>query len=103
MMSMQPPSIPNMGGMPGGVISSPDAVLVADLPMGIDDATLTSVFGAYGMITSHQLLPPTATGGQAVISFSSLEEAKWCVDHLNGNIPQGLSTPIRCLFKNAQP
>lgn len=90
-----------VGGVGGGILSLPDAVLVGDLPQGIDDATLQSVFGAYGMISSHQFLPPTVAGAQAVISFSTKEEATWCVEHLNGNIPQGLQTPIRCVFKNA--
>merc|ERR1712060_673669 len=99
------------GGMPlggagmlggAGIMTSPDAVLISDLPQGITDATLQSVFGAYGMIASHQMLAHSALGAQAIISFSTKEEANWCVEHLNGNIPQGLSGPIKCVFKNGQ-
>merc|ERR1712232_914084 len=89
-----------IGGISSGFMDSPHAVLMTDLPQGMNDDALKSVIGAYGMITSHKFLPPMPTGAQAVINFSTPEEAKWCVEHLNGNIPVGLSAPIKCMFKN---
>eukprot|EP00928_Gymnodinium_smaydae_P094310 TRINITY_DN789_c0_g2_i1.p1 TRINITY_DN789_c0_g2~~TRINITY_DN789_c0_g2_i1.p1 ORF type:complete len:358 (-),score=80.75 TRINITY_DN789_c0_g2_i1:93-1118(-) len=88
------------GGGCGGGNPAGDSVFVGDLPMGIDDATLQSIFGAYGNIKSHKILPPGSTGSAAIITFSSVDEAKWLVDNLNGNIPQGLSAAIKVRFKD---
>eukprot|EP00928_Gymnodinium_smaydae_P094309 TRINITY_DN789_c0_g1_i2.p1 TRINITY_DN789_c0_g1~~TRINITY_DN789_c0_g1_i2.p1 ORF type:complete len:364 (-),score=98.92 TRINITY_DN789_c0_g1_i2:86-1177(-) len=88
------------GGGFGGGNPAGDSVFVGDLPMGIDDATLQSVFGAYGNIKSHKILPPGSTGSAAIITFSSVDEAKWLVDNLNGNIPQGLTGAVKVRFKD---
>merc|ERR1712187_249084 len=39
---------------------------------------------------------PTKT---AVVEFATIDEAKWVVTNLNGNIAQGLTTPIQVSFK----
>lgn len=86
--------------------SAPSANLyVADLPGDIDDATIQSVFGAYGTIIQHKILAkpnPMVPTACALIRFSTVEEAKWIVENVNNNIPQGLSTPIKVNY-NASP
>mmetsp|Transcript_74328 Transcript_74328/g.191763 ORF Transcript_74328/g.191763 Transcript_74328/m.191763 type:complete len:263 (-) Transcript_74328:135-923(-) len=77
-----------------------ERVFVGDLPASVDDLTLQSVFGAYGTLLSHKLLPGQGKNA-ALLTFSSLDEATWVVENLNGNIPQGLETPINCKFANA--
>eukprot|EP00928_Gymnodinium_smaydae_P059389 TRINITY_DN426_c0_g1_i1.p2 TRINITY_DN426_c0_g1~~TRINITY_DN426_c0_g1_i1.p2 ORF type:complete len:350 (-),score=85.38 TRINITY_DN426_c0_g1_i1:376-1425(-) len=90
------------GGKGGGVSGPSDSLFIADLPQDIDEATLTSIFSAYGTIKSQKIMPPGASGAAAIVSFASVEEAKWLVDNLNGNIPQGLSTPVKVRFKESK-
>lgn len=83
----------------GGKGDAGATVFIGDLPMTMDDANLRAIFGAYGNIVSHKLMPPGISGAAALISFSSPDEANWIVANLNENIPQGLTTPIKARFK----
>merc|ERR1719264_581619 len=38
-------------------------------------------------------------GLAAIVEFASIDEAKWVVENLNGNMPQGLTDPVACNFK----
>jgi len=78
-----------------------DNIFITDLPADIDDPTLQSVFGAYGSIKSCKLLPGQGKCS-ALIRFASQEEATWIVDNLNGNLAQGLSTPVQVRYANPQ-
>eukprot|EP00930_Biecheleria_cincta_P106092 TRINITY_DN9934_c0_g1_i1.p1 TRINITY_DN9934_c0_g1~~TRINITY_DN9934_c0_g1_i1.p1 ORF type:complete len:321 (-),score=59.48 TRINITY_DN9934_c0_g1_i1:312-1274(-) len=77
-----------------------DNLYVADLPGGIDDSTLKTIFSAYGAIQSHKILTNPTPGSKcaAMIRFSTVEEASWIVENLNGNIPQGLTEPVKVRF-----
>lgn len=89
---------PKGGKAPEG--SPSNTIFVGDLPSDIDDATIVSVFGAYGVMTSHKLLPPARSGTGCIVSFKTEQEADWCVKNLDGNIPQGLSTQVKVRFKS---
>jgi len=88
------------GGRVGGDASGAEAadpeapstkVYIARLPSNLDDSMLLSVFGAYGTIVDHRVLPRNASGTRAaIIQFASISEATWIVENLNGNLPQGL-------------
>merc|ERR1712060_952215 len=71
--------------------------------MEVDDATLKTIFGTYGTVTWSKVFDgkgkPTKA---AIVEFGDIEEAKWVVENLNGNIPQGLSTPVQVAFKAAK-
>merc|ERR1712232_1449433 len=70
----------------------------------IEEAQLNSVLSAYGQIQELRLLPPAASGKRAaLIRFASTAEAKWIVENLNGNIPQGMSEPIAVKYKTPPP
>jgi len=78
-----------------------DNVWIGDLPPELEKAQLDQVFGAYGTITQSKLMPPKNPGqkAQAMIRFSSVEEAKWIVESLNGNLVEGLpEEPIKAAF-----
>jgi len=77
-----------------------DNLYIADLPAGIDDDTLQTIFSAYGVVVQHKILPNPQIGWKtaAMIRFQSVEEAQWIVENLNGNIPQGLSDPVKVRF-----
>lgn len=75
-----------------------DRCSISDLPATCDEAQTKAVFGAYGTIKSCIFM---AQKRAAIIQFESAEEAKWVVDNLNGNIAQGLSTPCKVEFAQA--
>lgn len=79
-----------------------DNVYVAELPPEIDDAIVNQLFSAYGTVVSCKAMPGKLPGqlGAALVRFGALEEAQWVVDNINGNIPQGLSDPIKVRFAN---
>jgi len=91
------------GGAPPGAeqpAMESNNLFVGDLPSMMDEAQLSSVLGAYGQIQDLKLLPPAASGKRAaLIRFSSTAEAKWIVENLNGNIPQGFTEPITVKYK----
>eukprot|EP00413_Alexandrium_margalefii_P016277 CAMPEP_0204533268 /NCGR_PEP_ID=MMETSP0661-20131031/12184_1 /ASSEMBLY_ACC=CAM_ASM_000606 /TAXON_ID=109239 /ORGANISM="Alexandrium margalefi, Strain AMGDE01CS-322" /LENGTH=144 /DNA_ID=CAMNT_0051539597 /DNA_START=98 /DNA_END=532 /DNA_ORIENTATION=- len=75
-------------------------VFIADLPSDIDDAMLAKVFGEYGTVTWSKVMPSSGKPTQAaIVEFADIAEAKWLVENIDGNIPQGLSTPVTVQFK----
>jgi len=76
-----------------------DNLFITGLPEGFDEASMGAIFGAYGSITQSKLLTPQPGRKCAgMIRFSSVDEAKWIVDNLNGNIPQGLAEAIEVKY-----
>lgn len=82
-----------------------DNLYFADLPAGFDEAAIQHIFAAYGTITQKKLLPVPVPGSKvsALIRFGTLDEAKWIVENLNGNIPQGLTDPIIVKYATKPP
>jgi len=76
-----------------GADSTPtDNLYINNLPNSLDEQQLRSVFGAYGTIVRCKLMLPNPSGTKAaLIQFGSVSEAKWLVDNMNGNLPQGLT------------
>eukprot|EP00747_Dinoflagellata_sp_TGD_P185443 gnl/TRDRNA2_/TRDRNA2_42001_c0_seq1.p1 gnl/TRDRNA2_/TRDRNA2_42001_c0~~gnl/TRDRNA2_/TRDRNA2_42001_c0_seq1.p1 ORF type:complete len:345 (-),score=83.50 gnl/TRDRNA2_/TRDRNA2_42001_c0_seq1:112-1146(-) len=74
-----------------------DNLYVADLPPGIDENGLRKAFAQYGTVTQCKVLQG---GGSALVRFASAKEAKWVVDNLNNNIPQGMTTPVVVRYAN---
>mmetsp|Transcript_5668 Transcript_5668/g.10144 ORF Transcript_5668/g.10144 Transcript_5668/m.10144 type:complete len:309 (+) Transcript_5668:114-1040(+) len=72
-----------------------DNLYIADLPPGFDEGSLQGIFNEYGTITQFKLLPNGPAGKTAaMVRFQSVDEAKWLVENLDGNIPQGLTDPV---------
>merc|ERR1719434_414635 len=75
-------------------------IFVADLPAGVDDAKLQEGFAQYGTVTWCKVMAskgkPTSAG---IVEFGDVEEAKWVVENLNGNLAQGIDTPLTLTFK----
>jgi len=76
-------------------------VHISDLPTDVDDAMLAEIFGHYGTVTWSKVM--SNKGGKpsnaAIVEYASMDEARFVVENLNGNIPHGLSTPIMVSFK----
>merc|ERR1712129_384727 len=68
----------------------------------VDDEMLKEVFAAYGTVTWSRVFESGSKPSKAaIVEFGDIEEAKWCVENLDGNIPQGLSTPVKVSFKRS--
>mmetsp|Transcript_52401 Transcript_52401/g.135225 ORF Transcript_52401/g.135225 Transcript_52401/m.135225 type:complete len:254 (+) Transcript_52401:92-853(+) len=85
-----------------GYAQPSDNLYVADLPADLNDDLVKQIFGAYGQVQSCRVLPPKAPGQMtaALIRFASTAEATWIVDNLNGNIPEGMTTPVVVRYAN---
>jgi len=77
-----------------------DNLFISDLPGEVDQGKVETIFGAYGNIASAKFLPGQGKHA-ALVRFHTVEEAKWVVENLNGNIPQGISTPIQVKYANS--
>ena len=42
---------------------------------------------------------PGKTAAAAVVEMNTADDAKWIVEHVNGNVPQSLTTPVTVSFK----
>jgi len=75
-----------------------EKVYVTGLPEnGLDQAALKTVFGAYGTLKEVKHLP---TAKACLLTFASVDEAKWVVENLDGNMPEGIS---ECLSVKYSP
>lgn len=84
---------------------SGDNLWIGDLPSDIDEATVKAVFEGYGAIVSTKLIMPKSQGrnAAALIRFENAEDAKWVVENLNGNMPEGFETPVVVQFAKNSP
>jgi len=80
-----------------------DNIFVADLPADMTQDGCMAVFSGYGTVTSCRVMPPNMPGKKsaALVRFSSVDEASWVVENLNGNLAEGLLEPIVVRFANA--
>lgn len=65
--------------------------------MGSTEESVAKVFGAYGNVVFCKLLPPphpNIADCACLVRMSSIEEAKFLVEKLDGNIPAGLNQPV---------
>mmetsp|Transcript_55433 Transcript_55433/g.145962 ORF Transcript_55433/g.145962 Transcript_55433/m.145962 type:complete len:558 (-) Transcript_55433:164-1837(-) len=77
-----------------------DNLYITGLPADIEAERLKQIFGAYAEIVSTKVLSnPTGQGFCAALCrFGSVQAATWIVQSLNGNIPEGLTSPIQVKF-----
>jgi len=76
---------------------SSDNLYVYDLPSGIDEEQLRALFSQYGTVKQSRL----ATGGGALVRYSTVDEATWVVENLHGCVPHGLQNPISVKYAAA--
>merc|ERR1719401_199290 len=90
-----------MAGAMGGLGGQPsDNLYMKGFPPNCDESMLRAAISPYGTITSCKVLPPGEGRAFAagLVRMASLEEAKWLVDNLNGNIPEGMTQPIEVKY-----
>jgi len=105
-----------LGGSPGcllgskaGIMDAPnDNLYIKGLPPNYPEASIQEIFNAYGHVTSVKVLTGggVSLDGQgmtvAFVRMSNTDQAQWMVSNLDGNIPQGLASPISCKFAQNQ-
>lgn len=78
-----------------------DNVWVGELYEGIDEDALNQLFSAYGEVVQCKVLPgKDSAKPAAMVRFADVDQAAWVVENLNGNIPDGMDTPIKVRFAN---
>merc|ERR1712232_1135723 len=77
-----------------------DNLYMKGLPAGISEELIKATFSQYGVVVSCKALPsPAGVADQAaLLRMATVQEAKWLVDNVNNNIPQGLSGPVQIRF-----
>lgn len=74
-----------------------DNLYIKGLPAEFTEEMATELFNAYGTVTSVKIMT-FATGSSCLIRMGSVEMATWMFENLNGNIPQGLESPVSIRF-----
>jgi len=68
-----------------------ERVWVDGLPAGMDEDKLRTIFGAYGTLKDIKSFKEKKA---CILVFATLDEAKWVVDNLDGNMPEGITSPV---------
>lgn len=77
-----------------------ETLFVTGLPIDCTQELANKTFSQYGTVKETTVLP-VAPGKNAAASFvimETVEQAQWIVDNLNGNIPEGLTSPVTVVF-----
>ncbi|CAE7865309.1 SXL [Symbiodinium microadriaticum] len=87
-------ALPPRGGPPS------EDLFVTGLPMDCTAVQAKQIFQQYGGVKQANVLPVAAgkTAAAAFVIMNSVEDAKWVIDNVNGNVPQGLSNPVTVSF-----
>eukprot|EP00929_Paragymnodinium_shiwhaense_P005449 TRINITY_DN10742_c0_g1_i1.p1 TRINITY_DN10742_c0_g1~~TRINITY_DN10742_c0_g1_i1.p1 ORF type:complete len:752 (-),score=176.82 TRINITY_DN10742_c0_g1_i1:256-2511(-) len=95
-----PPAVMPGSHAGGGEPTQSDNLYVSGLPNELDDHSLRQIFEHYGTVIQCKVLPPNGRDGAVgLVRMGSVSEGKWVKDNLDGNIPEGLDTPIYIKFK----
>ena len=75
-------------------------LFVTGLPLECTSVQAKQIFQQYGSVKQANVLPVASgkTAAAAFIIMESVEDARWVIDHVNGNVPQGLSSPVTVVF-----
>eukprot|EP00927_Polykrikos_kofoidii_P021774 TRINITY_DN2051_c0_g1_i1.p1 TRINITY_DN2051_c0_g1~~TRINITY_DN2051_c0_g1_i1.p1 ORF type:complete len:676 (-),score=126.69 TRINITY_DN2051_c0_g1_i1:121-2052(-) len=78
-----------------------DNLYVTGLPSEADEPLVKEVFGQYGTVLQVKVLPARAGQNDAValVRYATLDEARNVKESLDGNIPEGLESPIGVRYK----
>jgi len=77
-----------------------EELFVTGLPMDCSSVQAKQIFKQYGGVKQANVLPVAAgkTAAAAFVIMESVEDARWVVEHVNGNVPQGLANPVTVAF-----
>lgn len=77
-----------------------EELFVTGLPMDCSSEQAKTIFSQYGSVKSTNVLPvsPGKTAAACFVLMETVEDAKWIVEHVNGNVPQNLTDPVNVVF-----
>lgn len=78
---------------------SHDNLYVKGLPNDMTEDQLGEIFNKYGQIVSFKLMA-YAENASAMIRMATPDSARWLVENLDGNVPEGLTDPIVVKYAN---
>jgi len=79
-----------------------DKLQIAGLPADSSEESVMGLIGQYGAINHVKMLPQSGPSRTAIVQMGDEESAKWLLETLNGNIPQGIETPVQITYATAQ-
>eukprot|EP00930_Biecheleria_cincta_P047191 TRINITY_DN3265_c0_g2_i1.p1 TRINITY_DN3265_c0_g2~~TRINITY_DN3265_c0_g2_i1.p1 ORF type:complete len:255 (-),score=56.74 TRINITY_DN3265_c0_g2_i1:34-726(-) len=80
-----------------------DNLYVTGIPSNFTEDQVAKVFSQYGSVVSVKVLSSSADKPDlaCMVRMAEVEQAKWLIEHLDGNILQGMDTPVN--VKAARP
>eukprot|EP00913_Durusdinium_trenchii_P025555 g23986.t1 len=77
-----------------------ETLFVTGLPMDVTQEFTKDIFSQYGSVKEVTVLPVAAgkTAAAAFVILHTVDDAKWIVEHVNGNVPQNLTDPVTVVF-----
>lgn len=69
---------------------------IAGLPDTMTEESTKAIFAQYGVVVSVKMLPKRKGKDDiaAMVKMGEADQAKWLIDNVNGQIPQGLAAPV---------
>lgn len=88
------------GGKP--VLTVSDNLYMKGFDADVGEQLVRDIMGQYGRVVSVKVLPapPGKSCVACLVRMSSVSEATWIVENMNGNIPAGTSTPVEVRYAN---
>merc|ERR1719230_1750766 len=73
-----------------------DKIFIGDINPTLTEQTVKEVFNAFGNVSDFRYIAPKMPGAKAacIIKFGTVDEAKWIVENVNGNVPAGMQEPV---------
>eukprot|EP00931_Biecheleriopsis_adriatica_P008600 TRINITY_DN109754_c0_g1_i1.p1 TRINITY_DN109754_c0_g1~~TRINITY_DN109754_c0_g1_i1.p1 ORF type:complete len:258 (-),score=54.13 TRINITY_DN109754_c0_g1_i1:42-761(-) len=77
-----------------------ETLYIKSLPGDSTKESVTALFSQYGSVVSCNVLPPKGDKNMCAgfVKMATVAEAKWIVENVNNNVPNGLATPIEVIF-----
>ena len=90
------------GFNPDGFLDAqkPAPLLRTGLPMDSTRESTNKIFSQYGTVKDTNVLPVREgkNAAAAFVTMNTVDDAKWIVDNVNGNVPQGLTNNVTVVF-----
>ena len=77
-----------------------ETLFVTGLPIDCTNEYGKEIFSQYGTVKEVTTLPVSAgkNAKAAFVIMETVDDAKWIVEHVNGNVPQNLTSPVTIVF-----
>jgi hypothetical protein len=79
---------------PKNVAPPKDKLKIDGLPADSTEESVMALIGQYGAISRVKMMPSAGGPRTAIVTMGREDVARWLVDTLNRNIPQGIDTPV---------